>query len=160
MLSFYSNVIKNFTESSNYYDFINTYVTNENYYKLTERISRNLYIVISGNSDNRYLTNDYNLHFSLVYLTKSTVSFLYLDSNLDGKVSTNDMMYNFIRDITNLSEPNSSLPNEFLFFGKDIENSMKVYFREASECLNSLKFISNKLSSSSNSIEVPSIQCF
>lgn len=154
ILSFYSNINDTFTRSSNYYDFIDAYVTNQSYYKATEKVSKNLALIISGGSDDKSLTNDDNLHFSFAIFNKIYSFFLVFDSNFDDEVSSNDVMYNFVKEIPKLSESNLNLPNTFLFVGSDIENAMKVYFREANKCIASLVFISNKLNSSSDSIEV------
>ncbi|MGC8963829.1 MAG: hypothetical protein ACP5KI_00460 [Brevinematia bacterium] len=154
ILGFYSNIISNFNNLSNYYEFIDMYVTNQNYYKVSEEISKYVYLVISGASDNKYLTNDYNLHFSFSVFNKIYTFFLTFDSNFDGKVSTNDLVYNFIKSITNLSDTNLNLPNDFLLEGKIIKKSMDIYFKKSKESLDSLRFISNGLNSSSNSIDV------
>jgi|GEM_PF-3192558 len=158
-IEFYSNVSSN-TSSSNYVDFINKFVEDSKYYQVSKVIRDNLYIIISSNSDDKRLADDINIHLNFSLFNKVFSLFDALDSDRNLTVDTNDIVYRFILDMTNSSNTNFVLSNDLLFLGDEITKSFQRYFSLGMQTKNSLLFISNKLLSSSNSIEVQLYNAF
>lgn len=160
ILGFYETISSNASNLSNYSDFIDYYVTNSLYFNISRIISSNLYIIITGNSDNKSLTDDINVHFNFSVFNKIHSFFLSLDSDNSGNISTNDLAYRFIKEMTNSSDSNFVLPNDLILAGDKIDYSMRILLSEGQKSIKSLSFITNKLNSKENSIEVQILKAF
>ncbi|MEN2998554.1 MAG: tetratricopeptide repeat protein [Brevinematia bacterium] len=163
IVSFYERTSKDISSimsNSNYSDLVEYYVTNETYYQSANTISSNLYIVITGKSDNKLLTNDDNLHFSFSIFNKINSFFVSLDTDDNGKINSNDLLYNFLKKMTNSLESNFIIPNEFIIMGHVIKSGMNTFFFEGQKSIRSLSFVTNKLNSKDSSIEVQILKAF
>ncbi|MCX8028929.1 MAG: tetratricopeptide repeat protein [Brevinematales bacterium] len=160
VIGFYEEVSHVFSSISNYDRFIDYYITNTKYYSSSRIVSRNLYAVISGNSDNLLLKSDDNLHLTFSVFNKLYSFFVALDSNSDNVVSGNDRVYTFIKHMTNSSDPNFVLPNDFVFHGDEVNNAMLTFFDEGKKSIDSLVFITNKFKSAPDSIEMKILDVF
>lgn len=156
IMGFYEEISSNYNQYTNTYDFIQVYLTNEKFQRVSHIISRNLYIVVSGQSDKKYLTNDDNLHFSFAIFNKVNSFFRVFDFNGDGRVGMDDLTYELIKT----NELSVELLNTLLFNGESVNKSMSLYFSEGRKSLNSLIFITNKFSSKESSIEVQILKAF
>lgn len=158
IIGFYQEISSNYSQYTNTYDFIQIYLTNEKFFRVSHRISRNLYIVISGLSDDKSLTNDDNLHLSFAVFNKINSFYDVVDFNRNGKVDPDDLTYEFIKNID--SGVGVDLLNALLFNGEKVVKLMDSYFFESKKCMNSLIFITNKFSSKSSSVEVQILKAF
>ncbi len=160
IIGFYQSIYSNFSSSSNYLEFFNYYITNSIYFDVFKSISMNLYVVINGLSDDLSLTNDGNLHFNFAVFNKIYSIFAFLDSSYDGKIDTNDEVYNFVADMTNSNSNDVDIINRYIFYGGSIKKAMDLYFAKAIQSRVSLIFVTNKFVSRDSSIEVEIFKAF
>lgn len=160
IIGFYQGIYSNFLISSNYLDFFNSYITNKLYFKVSESISRNLYFVTRGYSDDLSFTNDGNLHLNFAIFNKIYSIFAFLDSNHDKEVNTNDRVYNFVSDMANTNSETFEIVKNFVFDGEVIKSSMLLFFGKSKQSIFSLQIVTNIFSSSESSIEVQVLRAF
>ena len=158
-IDFFNKITSN-TNTSNYLDFINVFIEDSKYYSASRVIRNNLYIILSGQSDNPKLSNDINVNLNFSLFNKIFSIFYALDSDKNNIVNTNDIVYKFLIEMTNSSDTDFIIPNDFLFFGREITKAIKEFFSLGLQSKKSLLYISNRLSSSENSLEVQLYKAF
>ncbi len=157
-IDFFNKITSN-TNTSNYVDFINVFVEDSKYYSASKVIRNNLYIIVSGQSDNPKLSDDINVNLNFSLFNKIFSIFYAADSDKNNIINTNDIVYKFLIDMTNSLDTNLII-NDFLFLGNEIVKAIDEFFTLGSQSKNSLLYISNKLKSSENSLEVQLYKVF
>lgn len=162
IIGFYHEVSSNIAQiaNSNLSGFVDYFVSNQRFFKVARVVSSNLYIVITGNSDNPSLSNNDNLHLSFSIFNKINSFHIALDSNKDDAITTNDTLYVFLLDTLKQFDTNSAIPNEFILGGDYIDTGMRAFFREGKKSIESLSFVTNKFNSKESSLEAQILKTF